>query len=185
MKYFKLEIIPQETERTRFTKLDESIINSFHEYSLQKEIYEHLEFEPFTTKKESLEYIEKLTKRIENGCADYRLINLKGSNEIVGLFGFHSYDNYRKSIEFGFGVSPKYQRKGFFKEISNHMIYSLFKNTDLHRIFAFTSINNNASIKGLESLGFTREGKIRDYYFKNGEYFDAVFYNKIRKENSY
>ena len=181
--YFSLDLIPQETERIFFKKIDNhEYFNSFHNYSLQKDLYSHLEFDPFKNKKETKVYLEKLTKRIKSRNADYRYLIMKETNQFAGLFGFHNYDAYHQSVEFGYGVSPLMQRKGIFLEVSNHLIKFLFKTSKIHRIYAYTSAENLPSIKGLEALGFQKEGLIKDFYLKKQIYFDAFLYALIRKD---
>ena len=177
---FTLNFMPQETDRIKLERINYSFLDAFHIYSLQDSIYTHLEFSPFKSLTDSKNYLEKLNSRISTGKADYRFLILKESKVLVGLFGFHSYDEERKSIEFGYGVSPKHQRKGLFTEVAQHIIFNLYKNTNIHRIYALTSVNNVASIKGLHKVGFKKEGVLKDYYFKNGEFFDAQISGMVR-----
>ena len=51
--------------------------------------------------------------------------------------------------------------------------YHLYKETNIHRIYALTSVHNVASVKSLNKVGFKKEGILKDYYFKNGMFFDA------------
>ena len=175
-----LDVVPDKTKRIKLKKISEAEIDNFHEYSLQKEIYTHLEFDPFVKKSETLTYLKKLLERIKTKKADYRFLKFHESEEIVGLFGFHSFDEYRKSIEFGYGISPRHQKNGIFKEVTKHMINSLFMHTEIHRIYAYTSINNIPSMRGMLSAGFIKEGEIRDYYLKDGVYFNAYLASRIK-----
>ena len=176
--YFSLDFIPQESKRILLKKIDSpEIFDDFHNYSLQKELYRYLEFSPFQTKEDTKKYLEKLNKRILTGKADYRFLIYKDSNKFAGLFGFHSYDKYRRSIEFGYGVSPLMQRKGIFNEVSKHMIKSLFRDFNIHRIYSITAVKI-ASLKGLEKIGFQREG-VLETFKKNDNYFDAALYSLI------
>jgi len=52
--------------------------------------------------------------------------------------------------------------------------------TEIHRIYAYTSINNIPSIRGMLSTGFIKEGEIRDYYLKDGVYFNAYLASRIK-----
>lgn len=169
---FSLSCISQETKRIILKKINISHLDAFHAYSLQEKIYTHLEFPPFKEIADTEKYINKLKLRISSGKADYRFLFLKNTNTLVGLFGFHSYDDYRRSVEFGYGVSPSYQGRGIFTEVGSHIIYSLFKKTNIQRIFALTSVDNIPSIKSISKLGFQKEGILKDYYLK-----DKVFYN--------
>tara|TARA_B100000073_G_scaffold82687_1_gene63267 strand:+ start:17434 stop:17976 length:543 start_codon:yes stop_codon:yes gene_type:complete len=177
---FSFSCIPNQTERLIFAKINKNLLDKFYIYSKQKEIYDHLEFKPFSNIKETSEYLSKLQSRIDTGKADYRFLLNKEKDEILGLFGMHSYDDYRKSVEFGYGVSPKHQRKGFFTEAASHLISNLFLKTNLHRIYAYTSKYNISSCRSLEKIGFKKEGIIRDYYFKDYCFFDAVLYSVIK-----
>ena len=173
-----MDFIPQETNRILLKKIDSpEYFEDFHNYSLQKELYRYLEFSPFLKKKDTKIYLEKLNKRILTGKADYRFLIFKDNYEFAGLFGFNSYDEYRRSIEFGYGVSSLMQRRGIFNEVSKDMIKSLFRDFNIHRIYSITAVENLPSWKGLEKVGFQKEGILRDFYKKNNKYFDAGLYS--------
>ncbi len=183
---FSLNCIDPGTERIDFKKVSQSDIEEFHLYSLNKQIYEFLEFEPFVNIKESEEYIKKIINRIDSGKGDYRFLRLKNKSEIIGLVGMHSYNHSRNSIEYGFAISPIHQKKGLFKEVTNHMLDNLFVKSNIHRIYSHTMENNIPAIKSLLSIGFKKEGCLKDYYHKRGKYFNALLlaiiknqYNKV------
>ena len=93
----------------------------------------------------------------------------------------NSYDSYRKSIQFGFEFFTKHHRKIIFTEIGTHFVNNVFQKSKIHRIYSYTSIFNKGSIRGLEKIGFQKEGIIRDYYFKNENHFDAILYSIIKE----
>ena len=91
----------------------------------------------------------------------------------------YSYDPFRKSIEFDYGVSPKHPKKRIFSEVGRHFIDSIFQETEIHLIYFYRSFFNKSSIRSLEKLDFVGEGLIRDYYFMNNNFVDAYLYSKI------
>ena len=114
---FSLNCIDPGTERIDFKKVSQRDIEEFHSYSLNKQIYEFLEFEPFVNIKESEEYIKKIINRIDSGKGDYRFLRLKNKSEIIGLVGMHSYNHSRNSIEYGFAISPIHQKRVFSRRL--------------------------------------------------------------------
>lgn len=61
-------------------------------------------------------------------------------------------------------------------------IDSGFNNMGLNRIQAFVSLENTASCRLLERLGFEREGIFREKHFFQGEYYDHYIYSLLKKE---
>jgi ribosomal-protein-alanine N-acetyltransferase len=155
-------------------------LQDFHEYSVQAELYEHLEFNAFCTIEDSRAYLKKLIFRSSTADAQYWFIKLPDNEKVVGTIGLHSFDQSRNSVEVGYGVSPEYWGQGIFKATLAMIINFAFNDLCVHRIVARTSANNTASICGLEKLGFIREGEMRDYYRdSDGHRFNALLYSKL------
>ena len=177
MEKFDLNLISQEVENFKLKKVNYEYLEHFYQYSLNKDLYRYLEFDPFTNLEECEKYILKLINRIKSGQADYRFIFRE--NILVGLFGFHNYDKKRNSVEYGYGVSPEFQNQGIFKIVTKFFLKELFSKTTIHRIFAITSVENEASKRSLESVGFNYEGCMRDYYLVKDKYVDANIYGIV------
>lgn len=58
----------------------------------------------------------------------------------------------------------------------------LFAHTQVTRIEAETEITNIAEQRALEKAGFTREGVLRSYVFRRGQWRDDALYSVIRSE---
>lgn len=157
-------------------------LSDFHEYSMCKEFYNHFEFPEFNNILESKDYLQKLIDRSESNQQQFWFIKEIDSEKIIGTFGIHSLNEYRGSVEIGYGISPFYWGKGYFQEAVNIIIDYIFNDLHLHRIVARTSTLNKASIIGLERVGFKIEGIMRDYYKKHdGQWFDAALMAKLNK----
>lgn len=57
-----------------------------------------------------------------------------------------------------------------------------FNKLRLHRIEADVDPHNLASISLLEYFGFKREGYLRERYYMNDEFQDAIFYALLKSE---
>ncbi len=171
-------------DRIDLVQLDSSAIDDLDEYSRMPEFFDYLEFPPYTSRAESEEYFEKLVMRSDPSTGHYWMIRLKGDNKIIGTVGVVGIDWRTGSGELGYGISPLYWGQGYFKEALRLAIGHLFKEKGFHRLWAKTQWNNTASIKGLESLGFTIEGKLRDFYLsmKDDCRHDAMMMSLLRPE---
>jgi ribosomal-protein-alanine N-acetyltransferase len=180
----KLTPISISSERILLEPVSLVGLDDFHEYSVYPELYRYLEFSPFQSLKESEAYLQKLIDRSETPFAQYFFIKLNKNDKIIGSFGMHSLDTYRKSVEIGYGISPYYWGQGYFSETLKLAMEYIFNDLCLHRVVARTAILNTASIKGLEKLGFLKEGVMRDYYRGvDGKWFDAVLMAKLNKDS--
>lgn len=62
------------------------------------------------------------------------------------------------------------------------MLDHAFDEMGLHRVFAWTIDDNEASQELLRRLGFTHEGTYREHVFSGGEYRDTVHYGLLTSE---
>jgi [ribosomal protein S5]-alanine N-acetyltransferase len=169
--------------RIELTELNLDGLVDFFEYSKKPSLYKYFEFEPQETIDESRKYLKKLIQRAESENAHYWYIKLTESKKVIGTFGVHDIDWRKKSAEISYGISPDYQRKGYFAEILRIVLGYLFLDCEFHRVFATTRFDNVPSVRGLEGIGMVKEGTLRDYYlsFDNSRH-DAVVLSILKPE---
>ncbi|MGE0173659.1 MAG: GNAT family N-acetyltransferase [Oligoflexales bacterium] len=93
----------------------------------------------------------------EKGFSPWAVLE-KQSNEIVGVCGLHRY-NEEGEVELGFRMNRKSWGKGFATEAAKLSIEYGFVNLQLSRIAATARIENTASRRVLEKVGFTFVGE--------------------------
>lgn len=54
-----------------------------------------------------------------------------------------------------------------------------FGQMGLHRVSALVHPENRASIRLLERFAFQPEGRLRDYYYREGRYFDHLVFSLL------
>jgi RimJ/RimL family protein N-acetyltransferase len=109
-------------------------------------------------------------------------IALQTDNTLIGtstLFHIEA-DNHRAEI--GYALGRAYWKKGYIQEALTALLGYAFGELNLHRIEADVDPRNEASIRTLERLGFTREGYLRERWNVCGELQDALFYGLLRHE---
>ena len=107
----------------------------------------------------------------------------KTNGNIIGSCGFHTWYVLHYRAEIGYAISEEEnKRKGYMKEAIKAVINYGFEHMKLNRIEAFIGPANEASIKLVTGLGFTREGLLRGHYCKNGGIQDSAVYGLLREE---
>ena len=84
--------------------------------------------------------------------------------------------------EFGYALATDYQRRGLMAPAIEQLLADLFLNTAIERLEARCSVENVASQKVLERLGFRREGLLRGYFELRGERVDNYLYAMLRPD---
>nr|WP_277605360.1 GNAT family protein [Glycomyces sp. L485] len=82
----------------------------------------------------------------------------------------------------GYAVAYQAWGRGIATEAARLLVDFGFQVLELHRVSAAAGPDNPASIKVIEKLGFTREGRIRDHVFTNGAWRDSILYSILEHE---
>jgi RimJ/RimL family protein N-acetyltransferase len=82
----------------------------------------------------------------------------------------------------GIGMLPNVRGLGYGTEAQRLLVDYLFAVTQVNRIEAVTEISNTAEQWALSKAGFTREGVLRGYGFRDGGWRDGVIYSVLRDD---
>lgn len=91
-------------------------------------------------------------------------ITLKPHDKVIGTLGFSDFDHFSRA-ELGYELAIEYQHKGIMSEALKAIIPFGFNEMEMHRIQASVFLENTASIRLLEKLGFKREGILQQYTY--------------------
>jgi RimJ/RimL family protein N-acetyltransferase len=109
-------------------------------------------------------------------------ITLKDSDELIGDLGCYIKDDDIRQARIGFTLASKYWRKGYMTEVVPHILEYLFEDLDIHRVAADCDVENIASYRTLEKLGFRREAHFLESYLDNGIYTSEYHYGLLQRE---
>jgi RimJ/RimL family protein N-acetyltransferase len=84
--------------------------------------------------------------------------------------------------EIGYAMSTAAQRHGWMPQALVQVLGDLFFRTSIQRIEARCAVDNVASWRVLERLGFRREGRLRGYFVLRGERIDNFLYALLRDD---
>lgn len=101
----------------------------------------------------------------------------------IGNINLHSIDHHNRTAEIGIMIgNRKEQRKGYGSEALELIIFHGFMRLNLNKLCAGVVAENISSIKLFERTGFKLEGTLREHFYLNGVYHDALRYGLLRHE---
>lgn len=105
-------------------------------------------------------------------------------DESLGFVSWRRQPTSRTSYcwNIGIGMLPKVRGLGYGTEAQRLLVDYLFAHTQVNRIEAVTESTNTAEQWALSKAGFTREGVLRGYGFRAGEWRDGVIYSVLRHD---
>lgn len=143
--------------------------------------------QPEDRTRESLEdtrtFLERIAQAGEGSRILHFAIHLKENDELIGngMVGF--IDRYNRSCRLGITIGEKrYWGAGLGREALAVVIDYCFEMLGMNRIGAEVYAFNQRSVRLFESLGFRREGVIRQSVWKSGSFSDEYVYGLLRDE---
>ena len=111
---------------------------------------------------DSLNFIKKINKGIENNNFISWGITLKEDSKIIGTICLWNFSKDKKQAEVGYDLSPLFQKKGIMSEALKNVITFGFIDLRLTKIEAFTHKENESSKNLLETNGFILMAEKKD-----------------------
>jgi len=87
-----------------------------------------------------------------------------------------------RSAELAYWFAPEHHGQGYGSDAADRIVRYAFEDRNLRRLSARVGGFNDASAALLESLGFEREGTLREAAWFRGEYHDMHWYGLLREE---
>lgn len=118
---------------------------------------------------------------ISTGCKDGITKVIEYQNNFAGSVGATPLKGeHRFSASVGYWLGEEYWGKGIASKALNIFTDEMFLSTEIVRLHAKVYSPNTASMKVLEKSGYLKEAILRQYVFKNGEFYDGYIYAKIK-----
>ena len=134
--------------------------------------------------------IASVAEWIEKDCAaaaDWKAfvwgITLKPSDTVIGRVSLGSWAKHNNHAEVGYDLAQAYWRQGIGSEAVWAVVRFAFDVLHLHRVQAFPTLDNVASVRLLEKLGFVHEGTNREILLMDdGLYHSVGQYSMLEHE---
>jgi [ribosomal protein S5]-alanine N-acetyltransferase len=83
-------------------------------------------------------------------------------NPLIGSCVFYDFQN-QAMAEVGYWLGAKYHKQGYMSEAMREAVCYVFETMGLHRIYAYTAVENIPSISMLKKIGFRQEEVLRQH----------------------
>lgn len=167
--------IDLETERLFLKCIGYDDAEFFYKQFSTEEVNQYLfDAEPCSSVEEAQEWIGFY---LENEPKNQHrwIIVLKENSEKIGTCGFHCWNRETGEIEMGYDLQQSYWRNGYACEALAAIMKFAVEEMKVKKIFAHISVDNIASIRTSEKMGFVNTGQ--QYYeeFHGEKYLHDIY----------
>ena len=103
-----------------------------------------------------------------------RFIVERSGGERIGLVELVEINHIHRRAEFQIIIAPSFQGHGYAKAATRVAIGYAFRVLNLHKVFLVVDKDNLAAGHIYQACGFSVEGELREEFFSNGRYRDAL-----------
>ncbi|MBJ9965314.1 GNAT family N-acetyltransferase [Burkholderia seminalis] len=160
----------------------ETDAQAFFEIWSDAEAMRYFSFSPMTRIEQAAERVARNLTTSASGQDLICVLELRETGEALGeCVLFHAHEQCRRA-EIGFSLRRAFWRGGYMREAATAVIEHAFGALKLNRIEADIDPRNVASARLLESLGFTREGLLRERWIVGDEVSDSALYGLLASD---
>ena len=137
---------------------------------------------PWSERQQALERIER--DRSEMAAGNYVSLAIFGPGEpaSIGQCALFELDEQCRRAEVGYSLAPSAWGRGYANEAVSALLDWGFAELNLNRVEADVDPRNTPSVRALERLGFTGEGRLRERWIVNDEVCDSWIYGLLARD---
>jgi ribosomal-protein-alanine N-acetyltransferase len=145
-----------------------------------EDVTKYHDLEPPTSIEQVKGLINRRSERFKSRQGIRWGIARKNDNVIIGSCGY----GYKSPFlgEIGYELAKAHWQQGIMTEALRAVIKFGFQAIGLNRIEAMVMLENTASIKLLQKLGFLEEGILREYGYWKGQFHDLRIFSLLKKD---
>jgi [ribosomal protein S5]-alanine N-acetyltransferase len=169
-----------ETERYTLRPLTRSDAGGLLAHFRDPQVVEFMDIEPLKTLGEAQDVVTWATEIRAEGQGVRWAIRSRDSQRLIGTCGFNSLEYARgRRGELAYDLAVTYWGQGVMSEVLPPVLAFGFETLGLRRIEAMVTVGNARSVRLLERLGFSLEGRLRDHAFWKGRFWDQLVYARL------
>jgi len=123
-----------------------------------------------------------LQERVQAGEGINWAMEWKETGEVVGLLGFVNFKAAHNRAEIGYSLAQTWHRRGLCTEAVKAVLDWGFSALSLHSVEAIVDVDNTASARLLEAIGFRQEALFLEDFLWQGEYRTSAHYGLLARE---
>jgi [ribosomal protein S5]-alanine N-acetyltransferase len=145
------------------------------------EVTRYYDLDTFTERTQARELIQRHQFQFEKEAGIRWGITRKGSPRLIGSGGL-GWQRWNFSTILGYELAQEFWRQGIMTEAIRAMIGYAFTEMKMNRTQATTEMENAASMRVLQKVGFQEEGVLREWGFWKGSFRDVRCFSLLRRD---
>jgi len=171
-----------ETERLLLRAVEHADLPALFDINGDDDVTRYLPYTSWRDQADAQAWYARIAARHELGSAMQFAVIDKRSNTVVGSCLLFNLDEANEHVEVGYVLGKAHWGNGFMREAVTALIDYAFDRLRMRRVEAIADPRNTPSDRLLSSLGFMREGLLRQRWMRNGEMQDGCYYGLLRHE---
>ena len=172
-----------ETQRLSLRQFKDSDLESFFAYRNDPEVAKYQGWSvPYPRKKAMLFIKTMVVAEASQNQWLQIAVELKSSCEMIGDVAFFIKKDDERQALLGYSLARPHWGNGYAFEAVSRLLEYLFAELNLHRVIAECDVENIASWKLLDRLGFRREAHLVENLFYKGTYVSEYNYAMLARE---
>ena len=159
-----------ETPRLLIRQFRDSDLESFVAYRNDPEVYRYQGWKTPYRREDGTEFITRAASAMPGSPGEWLqlAIECKESGKMLGDIAFHVIRSNPRQAYLGYTLARSAWGQGYASEAARKLLDYLFRVLNLHRVIADCDVDNAASVRLLERLGFRREAHyIESFWFES------------------
>ncbi len=171
-----------ETDNIYFKPLSQEDAREIYDYASDEDVSRFIGWNLMKTLLETREYVETMIKREAAGTHMYASVVLKATQAIIGTVMLFNFDQEANQAEVGYVFHKAYWGKGYGAQSLALVSDFALEMLKLHKLHASVVDVNIGSARILEKNGYVLEGRLKDHFFIEGNYYDSLLYGIIKSK---
>jgi aminoglycoside 6'-N-acetyltransferase len=173
-----------ESPRLILRPFQDSDLESFFAYRNDPEVAKYQSWGVPFPRESAIQFVDlmKLSRPASLGEWYQVAVELKSTQAMIGDVAFCTLISDEQQALIGYSLARPYWRKGYAFEAVSTLLRYLFEERGLHCVIAECDVDNIASWKLLEKLGFRREAYLMENVYFKGRYGSEYHYALLARE---
>ena len=173
-----------EAARLVLRPFQDSDLESFLAYRNDPEVAKYQSWSVPYPREIAIQFVElmKMTNPNNHGEWYQVAVELKSTRELIGDVAFCTLISDEQQALMGYSLASPFWHQGYAFEAVSTLLKYLFQDRGLHRVIAECDVDNIASWKLLEKLGFRREAHLVENVYFKGKYGSEFHYALLARE---
>jgi RimJ/RimL family protein N-acetyltransferase len=173
-----------ESARLILRPFQDSDLESFLAYRNDPEVARYQSWNVPYPRESGVQFVDlmKMTAPASQGEWYQVAVEFKSTRELIGDVAFCALVSDGQQALIGYSLARPYWRQGYAFEAVSRLLEYLFEERDSHRVIAECDVDNIASWKLLEKLGFRREAHLVENVYFKGRYGSEYHYALLARE---